>query len=72
MHQIIVDIHIDSEELQRAYQGVEHVYAQAIDGRRIRFPVKILWKFIGHNGIHGRFAITYDQHNKFERVERLM
>ena len=71
MNQIVVDIHIDSEEVLKAYHGAEFVYAQALDGRRIRFPVKILWPFIGHDGIHGRFVITYNEQNKFERVERL-
>ncbi len=68
---IEVDIHISQEEVQRAYQGVEYVYAQAIDGRSIRFPVRILWSFIGHDGIHGRFLIHFGKDNKFESVLRI-
>ncbi len=68
---IEVDIHISQEEVQRAYEGVEFVYAQATDGRSIRFPVRILWSFIGHDGIHGRFLIHFGQHNKFESVVRI-
>jgi len=66
-----VDIHISGEEVQKAYQGAEFVYAQAIDGRSIRFPVKILWSFIGHDGIHGRFLIQFSKDNKFESIERI-
>ncbi len=66
-----VDIHISQEEVQKAYQGVESVYAQTSDGRSIRFPVRILWSFIGHDGIHGRFLIQFGKHNKFESVMRI-
>jgi hypothetical protein len=68
---IEVDIHLSSDEVQRAYQGVEQVYAMSVDGRSIRFPVKILWSFIAHNGIHGRFLIHFDKHGKFTEVLRL-
>lgn len=71
MLSIEVDIHLSSDEVQRAYQGVEHVYAKSVDGRSIRFPVKILWSFIGHNGIHGRFLIHFDEHGKFTEVLKL-
>ena len=53
MDSIEVDIHISSEEVLRAYQGAEFVSAYAVDGRSIRFPVKVLWSFITHEGIHG-------------------
>jgi hypothetical protein len=70
MSAIEVDIHLSSDEVQRAYQGVENVYAVALDGRSIRFPVKILWQFIGHNGIHGRFLIRFGPDGKFSEVMR--
>lgn len=68
---IEVDIHLSQDEVQKAYQGIENVYAQAMDGRSIRFPVKILWSYIGHEGIHGRFLIHFNSENKCESVERL-
>lgn len=71
MSSIEVDIHLSSDEVQRAYQGVEQVYAMSVDGRSIRFPVKILWSFIAHNGIHGRFLIHFDKYGKFTEVLRL-
>ena len=71
MDSIEVDIHINSEEVLRAYQGAEHVSGYALDGRSIRFPVKILWSFIAHDGIHGRFLIEFDKYHKFKNVTRL-
>ena len=69
---IDVDIHLSSEEVQRAYEGVDQVFAVALDGRSLRFPVRILWQFIGHNGIHGRFRIQYGTNKQFESVMRLL
>jgi len=71
VYAIDVDIHISPEEMQRAYEGVDQVYARSLDGRSIRFPVKILWQFITHEGVHGRFRIEYDSAGRFERVIRL-
>lgn len=71
MESIEVEIHLSAEEVMRAYQGVENVYAVAVDGRSIRFPVKILWHFIANDGIHGRFLIHFGKDRKFKDVERL-
>jgi len=68
---IDVDIHISPEEMQRAYEGIDQVFARSLDGRSIRFPVRILWQFISHDGVHGRFRIEYDQYGHFQRVMRL-
>ena len=69
---IDVDIHLSPEEVQRAYEGVDQVFAVALDGRSLRFPVRILWQFIGHDGIHGRFRIQYSPNKQFESVTRLL
>ncbi|MFT5595008.1 MAG: hypothetical protein ACI8SR_003411 [Oceanicoccus sp.] len=69
---IDVDIYLSPDEVQRAYGGVDQVFAKALDGRSIRFPVKILWQFISHNGIHGRFRIQYGKDGQFESVTRLL
>ena len=66
-----VDIALSAEELQRAYQGVDQVSCYARDGRRIRFPVKILWPFISHQGVYGSFEIEFDRHSKFKEIRRL-
>ncbi|WP_353348183.1 DUF2835 family protein [Oceaniserpentilla sp. 4NH20-0058] len=71
MNTIDVDIHISSDELQCAYEGVGTVFAHSLDGRSMRFPIKILWQFIGHDGIHGRFRIEYGMSGQFERVTRI-
>lgn len=71
MSSVKVDIALSAEELQRAYQGVDQVACYARDGRRIRFPVKILWPFIGHEGIYGSFEIEFDRDKKFKGIRQI-
>lgn len=72
MQIVDVDVAVPAEELLRAYQGAaKNVLVRASDGRRIQFPVKILWPFISHAGIYGRFRIEFDQTGKFHGIERI-
>jgi len=72
MQRIIVDLNITTDEYMLHYQGqVSDVVARAIDGRRVRFPSKILQPHLLHNGIVGRFQITFDQQGRFQRIDRI-
>lgn len=71
MSQVEVQITLSPDELEKAYMGVDSVYAVSVDGRSIRFPVKILWPFITRDGIHGRFLIEFTQDHKFEKILRI-
>ncbi len=72
MAYLIVDVHINADEYIRWYQGGARVVnAVARDGRRIQFPAGSLQPFVEHSGVHGTFAIHFDQNNKLQRVERL-
>jgi hypothetical protein len=72
MQIVDVDVALPADELLRAYQGnIQTVLVRARDGRRIQFPVKILWSYIGHEGIYGRFRITYDGTGKFQNIVRI-
>lgn len=69
---ILVDMHISPEEYQSYYSGsVSHVLATATDGRRVRFPAKILQRMISHNGINGRFLIQFSRDGKFENIQKI-
>lgn len=73
MAYMIVDIAISGEEFLRWYQGgAKVVSVVARDGRRVQFPASSLQPFVQHSGVHGTFAIYFDQHNKLQRVERLV
>lgn len=66
-----VDIALSAHELELAYQGVSQVSCIARDGRRIQFPVNILWPFITRDGVYGSFEIEFDQYRKFKEIRRL-
>ena len=69
--QLVVDIHIDADELQRMYSGsARAVLAISNDGRRVRFPINILQPFVSHDGVHGRFSICYDAKGRFSTIQR--
>lgn len=69
---IIVDLYISADEYLRHYQGnVHNVVCQARDGRRVRFPSRILQRFVSHGGVQGSFRIEFDDNNKLVGVRRL-
>lgn len=72
MAYLVVDLHISADEYLRWYQGgAKVVHAKTRDGRSIQFPAGSLQPFVDHAGVHGTFAIHFDQRNKLQRVERL-
>ena len=69
---IIVDMYISAEEYLRYYNGqVKKVVATAIDGRKVQFPAGVLQRVVTHEGIRGRFAISFSPEGRFEKIERL-
>lgn len=69
---MVINLAILAEEYQRLYQGAARdVVARSMDGRRIRFPALILRPFVTHTGIHGRFQILFDDHNRFHSIEKI-
>lgn len=72
MTSLIIDIYISAEEYLKWYGGqATAVYTHSRDGRSVSFPAKILQKFVGHDGIKGSFVITFDENNRFQKIERL-
>ena len=72
MNSVYVNLVISAEEFQRLYQGsARDVFALSEDGRRIRFPARILMPYVLHDGIRGRFCISFDEHNRFKSIERI-
>lgn len=72
MKSVIVDIYISADEYLKWYGGqATAVYTHSRDGRSVSFPAKILQKFVDHDGIKGSFVITFDEHSRFKKIERL-
>jgi len=72
MQRIVVELSISMEQYMAHYQGaVTDVVARSLDGRRVRFPTKILQPFLLHNGIVGRFQILFDDAGRFQKIDRV-
>ncbi|WP_404363328.1 DUF2835 domain-containing protein [Marinobacter sp.] len=72
MQHLDLDIAISSDEWIKVYQGVaSDVHAVSRDGRKVRFPARILSKFYLREGVRGSFRIFFDNNGKFVRIERL-
>ncbi|GAB1263202.1 hypothetical protein NBRC116493_27060 [Aurantivibrio infirmus] len=72
MTSLIVDIEIPVEEYQRLYAGTaKDVYAVSRDGKKVRFPAKILVPFVGHSGVSGSFIIGFNNDFRFESIEKI-
>lgn len=63
---------IPAVTLERYYRGQgQTVVAQALDGRRLRFPARLLRDFIAHDGIHGLFEMDFDAHGHCLGLRRI-
>jgi len=72
MAYMVVPLSIGREDYLSWYQGVAKlVHTKALDGRSVKFPANILQPFITHEGVHGTFAIYFDENNKFKEIKRL-
>lgn len=72
MPDVDVSLSISSHEYLAYYAGIaDTVLAKSRDGRRIRFPARVLRPFLTHQGIHGNFRIQFDDRNKFVAIDQL-
>lgn len=72
MPSVVVQVHIEPDELLRFYRGeAREVLATSEDGRSVRFPVQMLRPFVSKDGVHGRFRLDFDHTGKSRGVRRL-
>jgi len=54
------------------YRGrARAVIVEAEDGRRVQLPANALRPYVTREGVHGRFELTLDEHNKLIALTRL-
>ena len=72
MNEIRFSLNLSAERYLAFYQGAaQQVSVRAHDGRRLQFPASVLRPFVGHDGVHGEFAIQFDAANKFQGIRRV-
>lgn len=72
MHFVIVDLSISADEYLKYYQQpMVKVIARSHDGRVVHLPANILQAEVKHDGVRGRFKISFSEAGKFLSIERL-
>lgn len=67
---IRIRLSISAEEYLAYYQGsAQVVVARSDDNRVVQFPASAIRKFVTHDGVHGRFEITFDENNKLTAIQ---
>lgn len=73
MRRLTLDITIPADRYEALYSGAaKDVQVVSREGLRVRFPGRILQRFLGHNGIHGTFVIEFDDGNKFRAITKIV
>ena len=65
-------LNISAQEYLRVYKGVaRQVVVRGTDGATLSFPAEHLRRFVGHDGVQGRFMLSYDEDNKFISLQKV-
>ena len=68
---IRVSLNIPAHRYLAYYEGgADDGVATSVDGRKVRFPARVLRPFLTQRGIVGTFLILYDAHHKFVSIEK--
>ena len=71
MNRISFSIKISPDEYLKSYEHPQAVvFVMSDDGRRVKFPANLLKRFVGHNGIEGRFRIDFDAVSVIVKYQR--
>jgi hypothetical protein len=72
MPEVRVSLTISSDRYLAYYKGVaDTVVTRAADGRKVKFPARVLRQFLTHDGIDGEFAIEFNDYHKFTGIRKL-
>lgn len=69
--EIVIQLHISSDEFMQHYRGIPNVRAQSIEGQQILFPASALRAFVTREGVHGTFSFQIASSGKLLTVRRL-
>lgn len=72
MRYVIIDLAISRDEYMKYYRGQAlQISTRARDGRIVRLPASVMRQFITLSGLHGSFAVYYDDHGRLQQIDRL-
>jgi len=65
-------LNISRKEVLRYYQGTAStVIVTSTTGKKIQFPAEHIRRFIGQNGIEGKFSIQFSDDHKLLGLKRI-
>ena len=71
MGEIRVSLNIPVHRYLSYYEGTaEDVVTTSLDGRKVRFPARVLRPYLTQYGITGTFLITFDDHHRFVSIDK--
>jgi len=72
LHSVIFSVAIGPEDWLDYYRhSAASVLVTAEDGRRVRFPARLLHRHASRDGVRGRFRLLYDGEGRQRGLERL-
>ncbi len=72
MRELRFSLRIHADDYLAYYRGsARSVIVTADNGLRVQFPASVLQRFVTPEGISGRFAIRFDDQNRFVDIRRL-
>lgn len=71
MRRLEFNLNIGPEELERLYLGVQACQAITDQGLRVQFPAQSLRPFVTHDGINGRFELSFEASGKFQALRQI-
>jgi hypothetical protein len=72
MKEIHFTLDLSAQQCRGYYSGATRfVLIEDRNGKRTQFPASALRRFIGHDGVHGRFVLHYGDDNKLIALERV-
>jgi len=72
MPEVRVSLTISSDRYLAFYKGTaDTVVTRTADGRKVKFPARVLRQFLTHDGIDGEFTIQFNEHHKFVGIKKL-
>ena len=67
-----IDLKIRAEDYLAWYEGTaRQVVALSQEGLTVQFPANVLQRYVSADGVQGTFLLTFDDSNKFVRIEKL-
>ncbi|MFO7602746.1 MAG: DUF2835 domain-containing protein [Gammaproteobacteria bacterium] len=71
MYTLTFSLYLSAEQYLAYYRGyARQVSVLAEDGRRLEFPAEHLRPYLTHEGIRGRFSISFDTQHRFVALQR--